>query len=136
MAGALTRVGSGKALDGALGRVTQTAGTRYLCLLTAAPNSTTTLSTMSEVSTAGYARQAWTPGAPTAADPRHQSNTNLITVGPFSADPPNVTHAGLATVSSGTAGDLDAYWTLDNARDVASGDSIQAAIGALDITLG
>lgn len=135
MTGQGTRTGVQKGLDAMNGRVTQTASTRYLCLLSAAPSTTTTLSTMTEVSTAGYARQAAAWGAATSADPRVAANTGLITFGPFSADPPNIPYAGLATVSSGTAGDLDYIWTLDTPRDAASGDSIQVAIGALTMSL-
>ena len=107
----------------------------YLVLLSSAPSSTTTLATMAEITTAGYSRQSVTWGAPTAADPRVSSNTNAITFGPFSADPPNVTHLALVSAASGTSGDFIYYWTADAARDAANGDSIQVAIGALSMSL-
>ena len=46
MAGQLSTVGANNALDGALGRVTQTARTTYIALLTAAPTDATTMATM------------------------------------------------------------------------------------------
>lgn len=135
MAGQASRLGAQNGLDAINGRATQTARTTYLVLLTAAPGSTTTLATMSEVTTAGYARQSVTWGAPSAADPAVAANTNLITFGAFTADPPNVTHLALVSAASGTTGDFIYYWTADVARDAASGDSIQVAIGALTMSL-
>ena len=121
------------ALDAKTGRATQTARTTYLALLTAAPTATTTLATMTEVTTAGYSRQTVTWGAP-AGNPRATSNTGALTFGPFSADPPNITHAALVSAASGTSGDLIDSWSLDTARDGISGDSLTVAIGALVLT--
>ena len=134
MAGEAANFGAGAALDAMTGRATQTARTTYLCLLTAAPSDTTTLATMSEVSTAGYARQAVTWSAP-SGDPRSTSNSGAVTFGPFTADPPNVTHLALVSASSGTTGDFIYYWTADTARDGATNDSIQVASGALVMNL-
>lgn len=137
MAGELSTVGANNALDGALGRVTQTARTTYLALLTAAPTDATTMATMTEVTTPGsngYARQAVTWSAP-SGDPSSSSNTGALTFGPFSADLGNVTHCALVSASTGTAGDLIFWWSLTAARDPASGDSISFAAGALVATL-
>lgn len=134
MPGQLSTVGANIALDAATGRSTQTARTVYLALLTAAPSDSTTVATMTEVTTSGYARQACTFVAP-SSDPSLTSNTATITFGPFSADPPNVTHLALVSSSSGTGGDFIAYWTADNARDAANGESIQVAAGGLTLTL-
>lgn len=130
MAGEASSFGAGAALDAMTGRATQTARTTYLALLTAAPNDATTLASMSEVTTSGYSRQAVTWSAP-SGDPRQTSNSAGLTFGPFSADPPNVTHAALVSAASGTTGDFIYWWVLDNARDGANGDSLTVAIGAL-----
>jgi len=136
MAGQFSTTGANAALDAVTGRATQTARTTYLALLTAAPTDSTTLATMAELTTpgqSGYARQPVTWTAPTS-DPSSTSNSSTITYGPFTADLGNVTHCALVSASTGTAGDLLAYWSLDSARDPASGDSIQFAAGALVLT--
>lgn len=134
MPGQLSTTGANIGLDAATGRATQTARTVYLALLTVAPSDATTVATMTEVTTAGYARQAVTFTAPTG-DPSSTSNSATITFGPFSADPPNVPYAALVSTPSGTGGDFIAYWTADVARDAANGESIQVAAGALILTL-
>jgi hypothetical protein len=132
MAGQASTVGSKIMLDAASGRATQTSRTTYLALLTAAPTDASTLSTMTEVSTAGYSRQAVTWSDPGSTETT--SNSNTITFGPFSADPPNVTHCALVSAASGTSGDLIWWWSLDTARDGASGDSISVAASALSMS--
>ena len=134
MAGEASTFGAGRALDAISGRATATARTMYLALLSAAPTDATTLATMTEITTAAYSRQAVTFSAP-SGDPQVSSNTAALTFGPFSADPPNVTHAALVSAASGTTGDLVYFWTLDNARDAANGDSLTVAIGALVMQL-
>ena len=134
MPGEASSVGAGIALDAMSGRATQSARTTYIALLTAAPTDASTLATMSEITTAGYARQAITWGAP-SGDPRTTSNTATITFGPFTADPPNVTHAALVSALSGTTGDLIYFWTLDVAKDAALNESIQIAAGAAVMSL-
>jgi hypothetical protein len=134
MAGELSQVGANNALDGALGRATQTARTVYLALLSAAPSDTSTLASMTEITTSGYSRQSITWAAP-SGDPSSTSNSNLITFGPFSADPPNVTHCACVSAASGTTGDFIAHWALTAAKDAANGESISFAIGALVMTL-
>lgn len=134
MPGQLSTVGANIALDAATGRATQTARTVYLALLTAAPTDSTTVATMTEVTTAGYARQTCAWAAP-SSDPSISSNTATITFGPFSADPPSIAYAALVSSASGTGGDLIAYWTADVAQDAANGQSIQIAIGALTLSI-
>lgn len=137
MPGELSTVGANNALDGALGRVTQTARTTYLALLTAAPTDATTMATMVEVTTPGsngYSRQPVTWSAP-SGDPSSSSNTGALTFGPFTADLGNVTHCALVSAATGTAGDFIYHWALTTARDPANGDSIQFAAGALVATL-
>lgn len=121
-------VGAQYALDIVTGRnAGPGARTTYIALLSAAPTDASTLATMTEIATAGYARQACTFSAPSAADPPSTNNTGAITFGPFSADPPNVTHFGLVSASSGTTGDFLAWGAWGTARDAASGDSLQIA---------
>ena len=134
MPGQLSTVGANIALDAATGRATQTARTVYLALVTAAPTDSTTMGTMTELTTAGYARQACAWSAP-SGDPSLSSNTATITFGPFTADPPSVAYAVLVSASTGTTGDLIAYWTADVAQDAASGQSLQVAAGALTLSI-
>ena len=134
MTGEASTFGANAALDAMSGRATQTARTTYLVLLSSAPGDATTLSTMAEITTAGYARKAVTWSAP-SGDPSVTSNTAAITFGPFTADPPNVTHLALVSASSGTAGDFIYYWTADTARDASTGDSITVAIGGVSMQL-
>lgn len=133
MTGQPSTAGANIGLDAKTGRATQTARTTYIALLTAAPSDTTTLSTMTELSATGYSRQACAWTAP-SGDPSSTSNTSLITFGPVSTDPANVTHLALVSASSGTSGDFIFYWTADTARDGISGDSFTLAAGALTMT--
>lgn len=126
MAGELSTVGANIALDAVTGRATQTARTVYLMLLTSAATDATTLATMAEVTTAGYARQSLTWSAP-SGDPSSTNITAQVTFGPFTADPPNVPNCAMGSASSGTSGDFLTHWALDVAKDAASGESIQFA---------
>lgn len=135
MAGELTREGQKKALDAASGRATVSALTTYLALCSADPGKAPTVAGISEIATSGYARQAVTWTAPTDADPSRTENEGAITFGPFTADPPNVTHCALVTSASGTSGEVRKKWTLDAAKDAALGESIQFADAALYMTL-
>lgn len=136
MAGEAAAEGEVIMLDAASGRATQTLRTVYLVLLTAAPTDATTMATMAELTTPatnGYDREiaVWT--AP-AGDPSSTENTALITFGPFTADLANVTHVGLVSALTGTAGDFLWYWTADVAKDPANGDSITIAAAAITMT--
>ena len=132
MPGQASTVGSKIMLDAASGRATQSSRTTYLALLTAAPGDSTTLATMSELSATGYSRQSVTWSDPTTTETT--SNSGALTFGPFSTDPANATHCALVSAASGTTGDLVWYWTLDTARDAASGDSISVAASALSMS--
>ena len=123
-----SRAGAQFALDIVTGRnAGPGARTIYLALLSAAPTDASTLATMTEISTAGYARQAATFSAPSAADPPETHITGALTFGPFTADPPSVTHFALVSASSGTSGDFVAWGAWGTARDAATGDSLQVA---------
>ena len=134
MPGEATTVGAGKALDAITGRATQSARNTYLCLLTASATDADTIAALAEVATAGYVRQQVTWSTPTG-DPQVSSNSNAMTFGPFSADPPNITHLALVSAASGTSGDLLYRWTADTPRDGIANDSITVAVGALQMSL-
>ncbi|MBK7450560.1 MAG: hypothetical protein IPJ47_14525 [Anaerolineales bacterium] len=135
MPGELSTVGANNALDGALGRVTQTARTTYAALLTATPTDATTNATMTEYAATGYSRQSVTWAAP-SGDPAATSNTNTVTFGPFTAGTgATVTHVALVSSASGTSGDFIYWWAVDTSKTPTTGDSIQIAIGDLDVSL-
>lgn len=134
MPGEIAQRGGEIALDAASGRATVNARTMYLALLTVAPDDATTMATMTEVSTAGYARQIVTWSAPTTTDPPTIRNSTVITFGPFTADPPNVVGAALVSALTGTAGELTMRWTLEIARDPQINESIQFAVNQLSMS--
>ena len=135
MAGEASTAGANIALDAMSGRATQTARTTYLALLSAAPTDSTTLASMTEITTSGYGgRKSVTWGAP-SGDPAVTANTNVITFGAFTADPPSAGWVALVSAASGTTGDFIYWWTADTARDAAIGDSITIAAGALTMQL-
>lgn len=134
MPGEFTTQGANIALDAWSGRATQSARTTYLALLSSAPGDATTIAALAEITTGGYARQAVTWAAP-SGDPSATSNSAPIVFGPFSGDPPNVTHVALVSSASGTSGDHLGFWTLDTAKDAATGESIQFNTGALSMSL-
>ncbi len=86
------------------------------------------------MTTAGYQRQAVTWGSP-SGDPSEIANDAEVVFGPFTADPPEVTTIFLADTSTGSAGNVMAYWSLDTNRDAANGDSLRIAIGDLSISV-
>lgn len=149
MPGEFSDVGSARALDALTGRATATARTMYLALCTAAPTDTSqtiggTTFSITEYAATGYARQAvtfgsgtGTTGAPSlvSAVPT-TANTAAVTFGPFTAGTgATITHLALVSASSGSTGDLVAYWTLDTSRTPVTNDSVQIAIGALTLAV-
>lgn len=134
MTGKMSTVGDNYALDIATGRAAGPgARTMYLALLSAAPGDATTMGTMTEITTSGYARQSVTWSAPTG-QPASSSNSAQITFGPFSAATPSVGWCCLVSASSGTSGDLTMYWTLNAAKTAAIGESMQVAASGLTMT--
>ncbi len=127
----LSTVGCNNALDGALGRVTQTARTIYAVCLTATPTKATTLATMTEA--AGTTRQACAVTAPTG-DPALTSNVSTLSF-PFTADPASITYVALVSAASGTSGDFLGFALLTTARDPANGDVLEFLAGEIDFTL-
>lgn len=112
------------------------AANNYLALLTADPTGLTTIAALTEVTTAGYARQPVSFSAATAASPSVVSNSGLITFGPFTA---NMTTAAqwvaLVTVLTGTTGFLLESWVLSQPQQVNATQSVTVAAGALQITI-
>jgi hypothetical protein len=105
----------------------------YVGLATSAVSASSTLATVAEVTTAGYARQPVTLGAPSGTDPVVLANTGAVTFGPFSADPPAVGFAFLTDDDVGTEGTILARWSEDSAEDAATSESLQIPIGSLVI---
>lgn len=111
-------------------------GVRYLALLFADPTSATNISGLSEITTAGYARQPVTFTEATAADPTEVQNDSVITFGPFSEDMSQAAGwLALVDVASGNSGQLIYVWTADLAQQVSASQSIQIAIGKLTMNL-
>lgn len=134
MPGELSTVGAGLALDVVTGRASIAARATHLALWTAALADASTIATAGELAVAGYARQAVTWTAP-SGDPASTQNSGSLTFGPFTADPPNVTHCALVSPLSGTTGDFLMHWALTTAKDAAVNESIQFAAGSLVMTL-
>lgn len=109
-------------------------GNRYLALLSANPAGATSLTGITEITTAGYSRQLVTWGAPSAAYPSVLANTNTVTFGPFTTDMlVPATYLGLVTESSGTTGNIDYAWAIP-AQQVETSQNIQIAIGQLTLS--
>lgn len=144
LAGEMTAAGAKLAMDYVTGRAVPVTAARStywaLCTAAAAGGRTPTLAQVAAVEpftagTNGYSRPspAWTD--PGAADPTVSSNNGTLTVGPFTADPANITHAYLVTAATGTTGDVLFGGTLTVAKDAASGESIQFAAAAAVLEL-
>ncbi len=128
MPGEPSSIGAGYALDAIIGRGVP-ARTMYLALLTAAPTRATTTATMAELLAAGYSRQAVSWTIP-SGNPRVTANSNSVTFGPFTADPPAVTHCALVSEQVGTGGDFVWFWS-NTSIDPIINDTITVAVGAL-----
>lgn len=139
MPGEFSDTGGKRALDAVTGRATVTARTTYLALLTAAPSDATTdgTITMSEYAATGYSRQTvtWTTPSLISLLPATQNQTSM-TFGPFTAGTgATISHAALVSASTGTAGDLLAWWALDTSRTPATNDAITIAANALTLSV-
>lgn len=139
MAGEFSDAGALKALDAVTGRASVTSATTYLALLTAAPTDTSTLSTgFTEYTATGYSRQSvtWSTPALNASSVPETSNSAAVTFGPFTAGTgATITHCALVTASSGTTGEVRAWWSLDTSRTPSTNDSLQFAISALKLAV-
>jgi hypothetical protein len=138
MSGQLTQFGANRAVLAGVGEQVTATAAMYLALATAeaASPDTATLATWAgnEISTAGYSRQEVSWGSP-SGDPSLIANDAEVEFGPFSADPPEVTHVFLCDTSIGTSGNVMAYWQLTTARNAESGDTQYFGIGDLTISV-
>jgi hypothetical protein len=137
MAGELTNYGSNRAVAAGLGEAVDVADGQYLALATGLPAlpDTATLAAYvaKELTTAGYARVAVSWGAASGGG---IANDAAVAFGPFTADPPEATHAFLTDAASGTTGNVMAYWAITApAPDADTGQSISFAIGNLTMTV-
>lgn len=138
MAGEFSQVGAQLALNYVTGKAVPVSTTRttYLALLTSAPNDTSVIGNLAEVNTAGYARQAVSWTSATATNPVVASNSAAVTFGPFSAAMPfPALYAALVSAASGTSGDFLFWWQLEYPVQPGQNESVQFAIGALEIDL-
>lgn len=138
MTGQLTQFGANRAVQAGLGLGVSATAAMYIALATAEPGTpdTATLADFAgnEISTAGYSRQAVDWDGPTG-DPSEMANDDVILFGEFTADPPEVTHCFLTDTSTGTTGNVLAYWALDTARNASSGDYLRFATGELTLSV-
>lgn len=135
MAGQMSPRGAELALDASTGRASTTSRSMYLALLTAAPDDTTDMSTMTEA-TFTYTRPLIELDAATGT-PRTISNTNNETIGPLDdADgTQTVSHWALVSAQTGTTGELTWYGSWATSRTPQSGDSLEIAAGDLDLSV-
>lgn len=101
----------------------------YVALYTAAPNDA---GGGTEVSGGGYSRQAVTFDAATSGAGT-TSNTGAVTFTAAGADWGTITHIGIHDAS--TAGNLLWHGSLTVSKTVADGDTLQFAIGNIDLTM-
>lgn len=138
MAGELTQYGANRAVTAGVGKGVSAVAAMYVALATAQPASpdTASLATFAgnELTTAGYSRQAVDWSGPTG-DPSEMANDGVLLFGEFTADPPEVTHCFLTDTSTGTTGNVLAYWTLDTPRNASSGDYLRFAVGELTMSV-
>ena len=134
MTGQLTTYGRNRAINAGVGNAEAATSAMYLALATALPASpqTATLGDFDdhEITTGGYDRQAVTWASASGGS---IANDGTILFGQFSADPPSVQYAFECDTSSGSTGNVMAYWTLDEAVDANNGDFIQ--ISPTDLVL-
>ena len=139
MSGQLTQFGANRGVVAGVGKAVTAASRMYLALATALPASpnTATLTQFddTELTTAGYERQAVTWGDP-SGEPSEVANDSEVVFGPFEADPPEVSTIFLTDTSIGSSGNVMAYWSVDVNRDAGNADSLRIAIGDLTLSVG
>lgn len=140
MPGQFSDTGGLRALDAVTGRATVTTRPTYLALLTTAPTDAQVAGTIAmteylTVGANGYTRQlvTWTtPVVDGTSTLPTSSNGTSMTFGPFTGSiSGTVTHAALVTATTGTSGDLVAWWQLDASRTPATNDAITVTTAAL-----
>lgn len=111
------------------------AGSRFLALLSADPvtANAVNISDLTEITTAGYARQSVTFAHASTAYPSAAANSGLITFGPMSAGMTQaVQWIAMVTVASGTTGYFLESWLMPTALQVNASEVIQIGIGELE----
>lgn len=114
------------------------AGTVYALLGTSATvptdaGTTIAASGVTEYTATGYARQAITWGSATLARPSVIASTGTPTWGPFTAGTGAIVRYVLIVDTASSTGNVIAVIQLATDRTPATGDSLQAAAGALTI---
>lgn len=112
------------------------AGTVYGLLGTSATTPTDAATTIAETgvteyTATGYTRQAITWGTATVAKPSVMANTGTPTWGPFTAGTGAIVRYVLIVTTSSGVGNVIDVIQLTADRTPATGDSLQAAVGAL-----
>jgi hypothetical protein len=105
----------------------------YVALYTSAPNDASTGSSGgTEVSGNGYSRQSvsWAAASGTGGT---TSNSGVVTFTASGGSFGTVTHLAIADASSG--GNLLWHGAMTSSKAVADGDSLQFAVGAIDLTI-
>lgn len=137
MPGELSPYGAQIALDFATGKVPAftVAVPTYLALLTVAPDDTTTMANMVEVTTPGYARPACSWTGASLASPSVTANAALISFGALTADM-TLPAVGLVlvTAQTGTTGQVRMWWTLDQAMQLLNGQTLQISANVLTMS--
>lgn len=133
MAGELTQAGAELALNKVFRNTGTSPSSLYVGLATAPVTDTDTLASITEMTTAGYARQAITFGAP-SGDPSAIANSGDVTFGPFTADPPSIAYAFITDAASGTSGTIYALFA-GTPVDAEEDESIRIVAGDLDFSL-
>jgi hypothetical protein len=116
-------------------------GTLYALLGTSATVPTDAAGTVAasgvtEYTATGYARQPITYGAATVATPSVIANSGALTFGPFTAGTGAIVRYILVVdASTGTTANVVDVIQLTSDRTPATGDSLQAAVGAITSTL-
>jgi hypothetical protein len=136
MAGKLTYVGAGYALDAALGRAAGTVRNMYLALLVGAASQASVPTGLVEYTTTGYSRQLCAMSVPVGG-PRVMSNTAALTFGPLTgADGTiSVPYWVLMSAASGTGGEVLAYGDFVSIRTPSASQSLTVAIGAITVQI-
>ena len=136
MTGQLTTYARNRAVNAGVGNSESAIATQYLALATALPTGpgTATLASFNahEITTGGYSRQAITWASPSGGTIAH---SGTVLFGAFSADPPSVAYIWECDTSTGTTGNVIAYWTLDDPLDAASVDYIQFSPGEIEMAV-
>lgn len=138
MAGNPTVVGAQAALDYLTGRALRWSSpqTFYLALLTTSVPDNIGLSSLPEVTTPGYSRQAVSWSAATLSRPSTTGNSAVVTFGPMTADmSAPATHIALVTAQVGTDGDVLYVWQLDTTQQAVNGQALQIALDRLTLSL-